>query len=94
CAETNAGFTAAKGIAQALIRDLGAREDISFEPLDDNIGPWIPGRGAKILIRDIELGTFGEIDPQVSEIYGLKVPIHAGEFDLLALAKAIPDPLI
>ena len=94
CAETNAGFTAAKGIAQALVRDLGAREDISFEPLDDKVGPWIPGRGAKILIGNIELGTFGEIDPEVSEIYGLKVPIHAGEFDLRALTQAIPDPLI
>ena len=94
CAETSAGFTVAKGIAQALIRDLGAREDISFEALEDKIGPWIPGRGAKMLIGKIELGTFGEIDPEVSEIYGLKVPIHAGEFDLSALAEAIPDPLI
>lgn len=94
CAETNAGFTAAKGIAQALTRDLGAREDISFKALDDNEGPWIPGRGAKILIGEIELGTFGEIDPRVSEIYGLKVPIHAGDFDLSALAEAIPDPLL
>ena len=94
CAETNSGFTVAKGIAQALIRDLGAREDISFEALDDKVGPWIPGRGAKVLIGNIELGTFGEIDPEVSEIYGLKVPIHAGEFDLSALSEAIPDPLI
>tara|TARA_B100000902_G_scaffold160459_2_gene156158 strand:- start:11995 stop:13746 length:1752 start_codon:yes stop_codon:yes gene_type:complete len=94
CAETNAGFTAAKGIAQALTRDLGAREDISFIPLEDKEGPWIPGRGAKMLIGEIELGTFGEIDPEISEIYGLKVPIHAGEFDLRALAEAIPDPLI
>ena len=77
-----------------MVRDLGAREDISFEPLDDKVGPWIPGRGAKILIGNIELGTFGEIDPEVSEIYGLKVPIHAGEFDLRALTQAIPDPLI
>ena len=36
CAETNSGFTVAKGIAQALIRDLGARENISFEALEDN----------------------------------------------------------
>ena len=73
---------------------MGAREDISFIPLEDKEGPWIPGRGAKMLIGEIELGTFGEIDPEISEIYGLKVPIHAGEFDLRALAEAIPDPLI
>ena len=94
CAETNAGFTAAKGIAQALARDLGARDEISFSPIDDNDGPWIPGRGAKILIGEIELGSFGEIDPFVSEKFGLKVPIHAGEFDVQALAEAIPDPLL
>ena len=94
CAETNAGFTAAKGIAQALTRDLGSREDISFHPLDDHDGPWIPGRGARMLIGDIELGTFGEIDPKISALFGLKVPIHAGEFDVQALSNAIPDPLL
>ena len=94
CAETNAGFTAAKGIAQALARDLGARDEISFSPIEDNDGPWIPGRGAKIHIGEIELGSFGEIDPLVSEKFGLKVPIHAGEFDVRALAEAIPDPLL
>ena len=94
CAETNAGFTAAKGIAQALARDLGAREEMLFVSLEDNDGPWIPGRGAKILIGNKEIGVFGEIDPAISELFGLKVPIHAGEFDVRALSDAIPDPLL
>ncbi len=94
CAEIGTGFTGAKGIAQALMRDLGARDEVSFHAIEDGEGPWIPGRGAKIKVGDILVGEFGEIDPTVSEKFGLKVPIQGGEFDVGALSSAIPDPLL
>ena len=94
CAEIGTGFTGAKGIAQALMRDLGARDDVSFHTIEDGNGPWIPGRGAMVKVGDIPVGEFGEIDPTISEKFGLKVPIQAGEFDVEALASSIPDPLL
>ena len=36
----------------------------------------------------------GEIDPEVSELFGLKVPIHCGEFVVDALGRLIPDTIL
>ena len=95
CAEVGGGFSAAKGIASALLRDLGANlEEIKWEMVRENEGPWIKGRGAKIIIQGIEVGQIGEIDPNVSFEFGLRVPIQAGEFDVNALGKLIPDPVL
>ncbi len=98
CAEVGGGFTASKGIAQALLRDLGAdaREiEVGFEAMDDDeTGPYLSGRAAKVLVGGEWVGCFGEIDPAVSDGFGLKVPIQAGEFDVVALADLIPDPVL
>ena len=40
------------------------------------------------------MGLIGDIDPKVSFEFGLKVPIQAGEFDVDALGRTIPDPVI
>jgi phenylalanyl-tRNA synthetase beta chain len=95
CAEIGGGFSAAKGIASALLRDLGADlKQVKWVPIKEKEGPWIKGRGAKVLIRDLEVGQIGELDPNVSFGFGLRVPIQAGEFDVDALGKLIPDPVL
>ena len=98
CAEVGTGFTAAKGMAEALLRDLGAfsREiDVSYQPLTESDGgPYLLGRGAKVMVAGEWVGCCGEIDPRVSEQFGLKVPIHCGEFDVDALGRLIPDPIL
>ena len=95
CAEVGGGFTAAKGIAQALLRDIGAEAgDIHFEAIDHRDGPWIGGRGARAMVSDEEIGQFGEIDPAVSHEFGLRSPIQAGEFDIDAISRLIPDPVL
>ena len=95
CAEVGGGFTAAKGIAQALLRDLGAdMDEVVFEATEEKEGPWITGRGARVLISGEELGQFGEIDPAVGYEFGLKSPIHAGEFDIEASGRLIPKPVL
>lgn len=98
CAEVGNGFTTAKGLAQALLRDLGAGArdiEIGFEPLQATEGgPYLAGRGAKVIVGGEWVGCFGEIDPAVAESFGLKVPIHAGEFRVGALADLIPDPIL
>ena len=94
CAEVGSGFTASKGIAQALLRDMGANQDeVEFRPIDHRHGPWINGRGSHIFIRDEKIGEFGEIDPEVSSIFGIKSPIQAGEIDLEAIYRIVPDPI-
>ena len=95
CAEVGSGFASAKGIAQALVRDLGGTlDEVEYRPMDTGDGPWIGGRGSRVIIDGIEVGQFGEIDPEVSNKFGLKSPIHAGEFDVERLAAAIPDPVL
>jgi phenylalanyl-tRNA synthetase beta chain len=95
CAEVGGGFTAAKGIAQALLRDLGAdMGEVVFEATEEAQGPWIAGRGARVLISGEEVGQFGEIDPAVSYEFGLRSPLHAGEFDIEASGRLIPRPVL
>ena len=95
CAEVGGGFTAAKGVAQALLRDLGAdMDEVVFVTTDGSQGPWIAGRGARALVSGEELGQFGEVDPAVSHEFGLKSPIHAGEFDVKAAGRLIPRPVL
>jgi len=94
CAEVGSGFTSSKGIAQALLRDLGAKhEDIEYYPIEAGHGPWISGRGSLILIKNTKIGEFGEIDPEVSGKFAIKSPIQAGEIDLEAVRSLVPDPV-
>ena len=94
CAESGAGFSTAKGIVQSLLRDLGVPiSSISFEPVAEGGGPWIDGRGARVLIEDHEIGEFGEVSPDVMSLFGLRAPIHAGEFDIDVISKIIKDPI-
>ena len=95
CAEVGGGFSAAKGIASSLLRDLGANlTEVKWEGINQDEGPWIKGRGAKVIIGDTEVGQIGEIDPTVSFEFGLRVPVQAGEFDVDALGRTISDPVI
>jgi len=96
CAEVGTGFTGAKGIAQALLRDLGVEQEefeVDYKPIKSGDGPWLEGRGADILINGQKVGSCGEIDPAIADLFELRVPIQAGEFDVGALGKLIPDPV-
>jgi phenylalanyl-tRNA synthetase beta chain len=96
CAEVGTGFTGAKGIAQAILRDLGVEQEeleITYKATKSSDGPWLEGRGADVLINGQRVGSFGEIDPAVADLFELRVPIQAGEFDVGALERLIPDPV-
>ena len=94
CAEAGNGFTSAKGIAQAFLRDMGAEMGkVDFEPTPAGRGPWIAGRGCRVIIDGEEIGEFGEVDPEVSLSFGLKTPIQAGEINLESIRRLIPDPI-
>ena len=92
CAEVGGGFSSAKGVVQALLRDLGAGiDEVTLEDTVD--GPWIAGRGAKIMFEGVEIGSFGEISPRVLHEFGLRSPVNAGEFDVESLNRLAPDSI-
>jgi len=96
CAEVGTGFTGAKGIAQAILRDLGIEQEeleVTYKATKSANGPWLEGRGADVLINGQRVGSFGEIDPAVADLFELRVPIQAGEFDVGALERLISDPV-
>lgn len=91
-AERIGGFASIRGRIQAFLRDIGA-ENVAIEPLPDNEGPWLAGRSAKILLDGEWVGCFGEIDPSISQIFELLVPLNGAEFDVEALKFSIKDPV-
>ena len=91
-AERIGGFASIRGRIQAFLRDIGA-ENVVIEPLPDNEGPWLAGRSAKILLDGEWVGCFGEIDPSISQIFELLVPLNGAEFDVEALKFSIKDPV-
>lgn len=91
-AEQGGGFAAIRGRIQALLRDLGAKE-YTIEPLKGTMGPWLAGRCAKVIISNVHIGCFGEMDPAVSAQFELRVPLNGAEFDITALQSVLPDPV-
>ena len=86
----------AKGLAQALLRDLGADSiglEVKFKALREGEGPYLHGRGAKVIVGGEWVGCIGEIDPALADEFELRVPIQAGEFDVGMLGRLIPDPV-
>ena len=91
-AERSGGFAAVRGRVQAFLRDMGAT-NYEIQSLPENEGPWLAGRAAKVIVEGNHVGCFGEIDPSVSELFELKVPISGAEFSLNEMKKSILDPV-
>jgi phenylalanyl-tRNA synthetase beta chain len=91
-AERSGGFAAVRGRIQALCTDLGV-SNWRAEPLEDGDGPWLAGRGSKLIINETWVGCFGEIDPSVAMKYELRVPINGAEIDVTALVNLLEDPV-
>lgn len=91
-AEQGGGFAAIRGRIQALLKDLGSTE-YTIEPLSGSMGPWLAGRCAKVVIHGVHVGCFGEMNPAVSDLYELRVPLNGAEFDIAALQSVLPDPV-
>jgi phenylalanyl-tRNA synthetase beta chain len=78
-----------KGILEALTADLHL-EDVRFEPV--RRPPYHPGKCARILSGEQELGVFGELNPLVLERFELpSAPLLAAELDLRVLMPLRPD---
>ena len=89
-AERSGGFAALRGRIQGLMRDIGCPE-WRLESIEN--GPWLVGRSASIIVNDIVVGECGEIDPNVSEMFDLNVPMSGAQFDMTALSSVLEDPV-
>ncbi len=79
-----AGFTAAKSLAEGVLRDMGHTGDaVAIEGAQ--VPTYIRGRCAKVSVGGKEVGLFGEVHPEVLERFGITQPTFAMELDLEAL---------
>ena len=61
--------------------------------LEEGDGPWLAGRGAKLVVNGQWVGCFGELDPSVAMHYDLRVPLNGAELDVTALMATLVDPV-
>jgi phenylalanyl-tRNA synthetase beta chain len=78
-----------KGMVQALAERMGLT-DIIFEPVEQ--APYQAGRAALVKVGDVPLGTFGELDPSLREVFDLpERRVVLGEFDVPGLVAGVGD---
>jgi phenylalanyl-tRNA synthetase beta chain len=78
-----------KGIFEALLQALHI-EGVRYEPVHYPV--FHPGKCARALLEDRQIGVLGEMHPQVREHYDLPAtPLQAAWFDLHTLLDLIPE---
>ncbi len=75
---SNASFTEAKSLLDALLTNLG----IQYLLKEEHHESFLQGRVGKIIIGDNEIGVIGEIHPQVLQNWGLENPAAAFEINI------------
>ncbi len=76
-------FFTVKGVCENALR-LAAIEDYTFVCVSDNPS-YHPGRCAKIVVSEKELGVIGQVHPLVLANYGIDTPVYATELDFDAI---------
>ncbi|KAF1085660.1 Phenylalanine--tRNA ligase beta subunit [Sporotomaculum syntrophicum] len=74
-----------KGCLDTLLAYVGIK-DVSYRPATDIFGSH-PGRTAKVLAGDVELGVIGELHPDVQESYDLTQRVVAMELNFHRLIQ-------
>ncbi len=80
-AHNGANFTEIKQVLDALLSGFGA--DYKIVPAVHN--SFVPGRCARVVVKDKEIAFIGEIHPQVLENFGTLVPVAGFELNLTEL---------
>lgn len=78
CSHQSADYNEMAGVVSALLYYLGA--EYTVEDCDDP--RFLPGRQARVMVKGIDVGLFGEVHPAVLENWGITMPCAAGELDL------------
>jgi len=82
-AHKEACFTEVKSILDSFIVNLGTKVEIE----ETRHNSFIEGRVGKILMKDIEIGVLGELNPIVLENWNLTVPVSALEMKITTIAE-------
>jgi phenylalanyl-tRNA synthetase beta chain len=83
CASTHskANFTEMKSVLEPLMLNLG----FNFSLKTTSSPSFLEGRVGTILVNQNDVGTIGEVHPQVIENWKLEDPVAAMELDLTTL---------
>ena len=85
----NVDFYDMKGVVDGLLTGMHV-ENVHYEVASHP--SYHPGKCAKVLVGDVELGVFGEVHPQVNEHYAFGgAPLMAAELDMGALRDVTPE---
>ncbi|HZJ84871.1 MAG TPA: phenylalanine--tRNA ligase subunit beta [Syntrophomonadaceae bacterium] len=79
-----------KGILENFLDGIGLKE---YEFMTFSNPSYHPGRTAKLLIKDIEVGVLGEIHPTVLDNFDIKQAVCAFELDLDTLYELMEDKM-
>jgi len=79
-------FYTLKGMIVEMLKIFGIA-DVRFES-ESEYGVYHPGRCARILLNDVELGIMGEVHPEVCEKYGVGTKAYCSELMFDAVMKA------
>ncbi|GAB6985861.1 phenylalanine--tRNA ligase subunit beta [Nocardioides pyridinolyticus] len=86
-----AGRDAGWSDAIGLVRRLGTELGVEVEVAAATRAPWHPGRCARLVVGDAELGHAGELHPKVCQAFGLPARSAAVEIDLDLLMRHARD---
>lgn len=75
---SKSSFSFAKSCVQTILSQL----NINYHLENCEMGRYIPGRAATILLGKESIGHFGEIHPKILNKYSIPDPISSGELDL------------
>jgi phenylalanyl-tRNA synthetase beta chain len=77
-AHSSASFTEMRQNIECVLRSHGI--ECTFKKFE--LGCFIPGRAAKVLVKGKEIGFVGEVNPKVLNNFSLLVPVAACEINL------------
>jgi len=85
---TPMGFFDLKGIVERALNGLHLT-DVRYEPGEHP--SFHPGKCARVLVGEKQIGIMGELHPQVAANYDmLETPLLAAEFNLEAIVESVP----
>ncbi|MDD4629451.1 MAG: phenylalanine--tRNA ligase subunit beta [Eubacteriales bacterium] len=85
CYGEGESFFTLKGMLEELFANLGIHDAVYIP--EGNYGVYHPGRCARIMVQDMELGIMGEIHPDVAGKYGIASKCYCSELFLDRVIK-------
>ena len=84
---TDADFTEAKQVLDAVMDGLGARYSLRA----NSSGSFIKGRAGDVVAKGRKIGTIGEIAPKVLSNWKIEMPVVSVELSMTELRKSASD---